>query len=73
MATRTDLLKDLAGMCRQHPYVALGVLAWISAEMTVEELQAALDHAQEVRREWVPLDGHLALVEERYGRARGLG
>jgi hypothetical protein len=70
MATRIDMLQELTVLCRRHPYIALGVISWLCARDDLEDLQRALDHAHELQREWVPMDGHLALVEERWGAAR---
>lgn len=70
---RQDTISELAALCRQHPYIALAVVGWLTAAMDQEQLAQALEWAREARREWVPMDGHMALVEERYGPRRPLG
>jgi hypothetical protein len=65
---RLEAVEKLAAMCREHPYVALSIVAWLAAPMTLEALEQALEAAEEARAEWVPADSYLRLVEERYGR-----
>jgi len=47
--------------------VALSVIGYVTATMSDEDVSAAVEWAREASREWVPTDGHLALVQERYG------
>lgn len=65
--TADDELQELALLCRGNRFITLGVLGYLLSGAPPEVVSDALQYAQELRREWLPTDGHLALVEERYG------
>lgn len=67
---RNDIMRELAARIRESHLVAAGVVGYLAAVMTQEELEQALEYALELRTAWHPTDGHLALVQERYGPPR---
>lgn len=70
-ARNTDLL-ELARLCRESHAVSAGIVGWLAAGLDDQGVADALEFAQELRRTWLPSDGHLALVEERYGPPAGM-
>ena len=68
---KNEIIRELASLVRGNHVVAAGVVGYLSATMSEKELQEALEYAQELRATWLPVDGHLALVKERYGPSAG--
>lgn len=68
---KNDDIQELANLCRSHHVVAAGMVGYLTATMSDQEVREALEYAQELRTAWMPGDGHLALVRERYGPLAG--
>lgn len=66
---RSNLMRQLASICRQSPEAALWCLGYLCQTLESDVLEDCVEGAQEVARAWRgPTGDHLRAYEERWGR-----